>query len=122
MMDFFKVTLVCLRQSTRAIYGLTRYSYVVFRSKRVWIVVFDVEHEEYLEAVDLTSYVGPYPLGLPLTSLRDIPPLFVYFQVNNGVLYVLDYVEDIYIRVLSFLVSILNPNHMYLQLLLTVLY
>ena len=23
-----------------------------------WIVVFGVQHEEYLEAVDLTSYVG----------------------------------------------------------------
>ena len=84
--------------------------------------MFDVEHEEYLEAVDLTSYVGTIPTGLPLTSLRDLPPLFVDFQVNNGVLYVLDYVEDIYIRVLSFLVSILNPSYMYLPLLLTVLY
>ena len=37
--------------------------------------------------------------------------LFVCFQVNNGVLYYLDYVEDIYIRALSVLVSILNPNH-----------
>ena len=37
--------------------------------------------------------------------------LFVYFQVNNGVLYYyLDYVEDIYIRALSVLVSTLNPN------------
>ena len=31
--------------------------------------------------------------------------------MNTGVLYFLDYVEDIYIRVLSVLVSILNPNH-----------
>ena len=30
-------------------------------------------------------------------------PFFVYFQVNNGVLYFLDY-EDIYIMVLSVLV------------------
>ena len=29
-----------------------------------WIVVFDVEHEEYLEAVDLTSYLGTIPTGL----------------------------------------------------------
>ena len=34
--------------------------------------------------------------------------LFVCFQVNNGVLYYLDYVEDIYIRALSVLVSILK--------------
>ena len=27
----------------------------------VWIVVFGFEHEEYLEAVDLTSYVGTIP-------------------------------------------------------------
>ena len=54
----------------------------------------------------------PYPLGLPLTSLRDLPLLFVYFPVNNGVLYVLAYVEDIYVRVLSLLVSILNPYHL----------
>ena len=33
---------------------------------------------------------------------------------GNGVLYVLVYVEDIYIRVLSLLVSILNPYHLYL--------
>ena len=29
-----------------------------------WIVVFGVEHEEYLEAVDLTSYVGTIPTWL----------------------------------------------------------
>ena len=31
-----------------------------------WIVVFGVEHviEEYLEAVDLTSYVGTIPIWL----------------------------------------------------------
>ena len=29
-----------------------------------WIVVFGVEYEEYLEAVDLTSYVGTIPIGL----------------------------------------------------------
>ena len=40
------------------------------------------------------------------------------FQVNTGVLYFLDYVEDIYIMVLSVLVSTLNLNHMYLPLLL----
>ena len=34
---------------------------------------------------------------------------FGHLQVNNGVLYVLAYVEDIYIRVLSLHVSILNP-------------
>ena len=31
--------------------------------------------------------------------------------MNIGVLYCLDYVEDIYIRVLSVLASILNPNY-----------
>ena len=62
--------------------------------------MFGVEHEEYLEAVDLTSYVGTIPTGP--TS---------YFQVNNGVLYYLDYVEGIYIGVLVVLGSILNPNH-----------
>ena len=36
--------------------------------------------------------------------------------MSNGVLYFLDYVEDIYIMVLSVLVSILNPNHIYLSL------
>ena len=29
-----------------------------------WIVVFGVGHEEYLEAVDLTSYVGAIPTWL----------------------------------------------------------
>ena len=37
--------------------------------------------------------------------LCDLPLLFVYFQVNNGVLYFMYYVEDIYIMVLSVLVS-----------------
>ena len=86
------------------IHGLARYSFFCFRSKRVDRCV-GVEHEEYLEAVDLISCVGPYPPGLPLTSLCDLPLLFVYFQVNNGVLYFLDY-EDIYIMALSVLVSI----------------
>ena len=36
--------------------------------------------------------------------------LFLYFQVNNGVLYYLDYIEDIYIRALSVLVSTLDPK------------
>ena len=54
----------------------------------------------------MASHAGPNPLGLPLTSLCDLPLLFVYLQVNNGVLYFLNYVEDIYtIMVLSVLVS-----------------
>ena len=42
---------------TCVIHGLARYSFFCFRSKRVDRCV-GVEHEEYLEAVDLTSYVG----------------------------------------------------------------
>ena len=59
------VTLVCLGQSTRTcvIHGLARYSFFCFRSKRVDRCV-GVEHEEYLEAVDLTSYVGTIPTWL----------------------------------------------------------
>ena len=49
-----------------------------------------------------------------------VQTLGTVIQVNNGVLYFLDYVEDIYIRVLSVPVSILNPNHLYLPLLSTV--
>ena len=65
-----------------------------FRSKRVNRGLFFVR-EEYLVAEDLTSHVGTIPtFGLPLTSLCDLPLLFVYFQVNNGVLYFLEY-EDI---------------------------
>ena len=34
---------------------------------------------------------------LPLTSLCDLPLLFfVYFQVNNGVLYFLDYEDELH--------------------------
>ena len=33
---------------------------------------------------------------LPLTSLCDLPLLFVYFQVNNGVLYFLDYEDNLH--------------------------
>ena len=73
----------------------------------------------------MSSHVGPNPLGLPLTSLCDLPLLFVYLQVNTDVLYFLDYVEDMYtIMVLSVLVSILNSQiipGMYLPLINCVL-
>ena len=37
----------------------------LFSGLNAWIVVFDVEHdEEYLEAVDLTSYLGTIPTWL----------------------------------------------------------
>ena len=66
MRDFLgtMVTLVCLRQSTRvSLMGwLDTRSFV--SSLNAWIVVFGVEHEEYLEAVDLTSYVGTVPTWL----------------------------------------------------------
>ena len=64
MRDFLgsMVTLVCLRQHTCVIHGLARYSFV--SGLNAWIVVFGVEHEEYLEAVDLTSYVGTIPTWL----------------------------------------------------------
>ena len=58
------VTVVCLRQSTRVvIHGLARYSFFCFRSKRVDRCV-GVDHEEHLEAVDLTSYVRTIPTWL----------------------------------------------------------
>ena len=62
-------------------------------------------YEEHLCVVALLSE-EPSSFRLPLTSLCDLPLLFVYFQVNNGVLYSLDYVEDIYMMVLSVLVSL----------------
>ena len=40
---------------------------------------------------------------------EDLCTLQQHFQVNNGVLYYLDYIEDIYIRALSVLVSTLDP-------------
>ena len=46
---------------TCVIHGLARYSFICFRSKRVDGCV-GVEHEEYLEAVDLTSYMGTIPI------------------------------------------------------------
>ena len=50
-------------------------------------------HEEHLCVVALTSMErGTSSFRLPLTSLCDCLLLFVYFQVNNGVVY-LDY-ED----------------------------
>ena len=58
------VTLVCLRQSTHVSFmgWLNTPSFV--SGLNAWIVVFGVEHEEYLEAVDLTSYVGTIPTWL----------------------------------------------------------
>ena len=40
------------------------------------------------------NYTHQACLLLRSTSERDLPLLFVYSQVNNGVLYVLAYVED----------------------------
>ena len=54
---------------------------------------------------DLVLGEEPSSFRLPLTSLCDLPLLFVYFQVNNCVLYFLDYCEDIYVMALSVLVS-----------------
>ena len=66
MVDFLgsKVTLVCLRQSTRVPFMGWLDTPTLFSGLNAWIVVFDVEHEEYLEAVDLTSYVGIIPTWL----------------------------------------------------------
>ena len=66
MVDFLgsMVALVCLRQNTRVSFmdWLDTPSFVCCLN--AWIVVFGVEHEEYLEAVDLTSYVGTIPTWL----------------------------------------------------------
>ena len=66
MVDFLgsKVTLVCLRQSARVSIMGWLDTPTLFSGRNAWIVVFDVEHEEYLEAVDLTSYVGTISTGL----------------------------------------------------------
>ena len=66
MVEFLgsKVTLVCLRQSTRVSFIGELNTPALFSGLNAWIVVFGVEHEEYLEAVDLTSYVGTIPIGL----------------------------------------------------------
>ena len=86
---------------------------------------FKSMYQDHLCVVALTSIergtnpVLPAYLLLPRV-IRHL--LFIYFQVNNGVLYFLYYVEDIYntMMVLSVLVLILNPNHMYLPLISTV--
>ena len=59
MVDFLgsKVTLVCLRQSTRVSFMCWLDTPTLFSGLNAWIVVFDVEHEEYLEAVDLHDIV-----------------------------------------------------------------
>ena len=66
MVEFLgsKVTLVRLRQSTRVSFMGWLDTPTLFSELNAWIVVFNVEHEEYLEAVDLTSYVGTIPTGL----------------------------------------------------------
>ena len=74
------VTLVCLRQITRVSFmgWIDTTSFV--SGLNAWIVVFGVEQEEYLEAVDLISYVGTVPTWLASyflvrssTSLRLLP-------------------------------------------------
>ena len=47
-------------------------------------------------------------------------PCVIFHHWSSSTSRFLDYIEDIYIMVLSVLVSILDPNHMYLPLLLTV--
>ena len=60
----------------------------------------------------LLGMVEARSVNVKKTTTTTTTLLFVCFQVNNGVLYYLNYyVEDIYIRALSVLVSILNPNH-----------
>ena len=44
-----KVTLVCLRQSTRVSFMGWLDTPTLFSGLNAWIVVFDVEHDEYLE-------------------------------------------------------------------------
>ena len=55
-------------------------------------------YEEHLCVVALTSIErGTQFFTLPSTSLCDLPLLFfVYFQVNNGVLYFLDYEDNLH--------------------------
>ena len=59
-----RVTLVCLRQSTRMPFmgWLDTSSFV--SGLNAWIVVLVVEHEEHLAAVDLTSDVVTIPTWL----------------------------------------------------------
>ena len=67
MVDFLgsMVTLACLIQSTRVVSFMGWLDTPSFISGlNAWIVVFGVEHEEYPDAVDLTSYVGTIPTGL----------------------------------------------------------
>ena len=93
-----------------------------FRSTRDHSSLFKSMNEEHrLCVVALTSIERVtqfFQLASYFLVIRHL--LFVYFQVNAGVLDFLNYVEDIYTMVLSVLVSILNPNHMYLPLLSTV--
>ena len=76
-------------------------------------VVFGVEHEEYLEAVDLASYVGTIPTWFASyflvgssTALCLLPGEYRCLVLSR-----LCWRYDIYIRVLSVLVSILYPDH-----------
>ena len=69
-------------------------------------------YEGHLCVVALTSIERGIQFFPPVSYFLGWPPtalvFFYYFQVNNGVLYFLDYVEDIYIMVLSVLVSMYN--------------
>ena len=66
MVDFLgrMVTLVCLRQSTRVSFMVWLDTPSFVSGLNAWIVVFGVKREEYLVAVDLTSYVGTIPTWL----------------------------------------------------------
>ena len=56
---------VCLRQSIRGSFMGWLGTSPFVSCLNAWIVdVLGVEHEEYLEAVDLTSYVGTIPAWL----------------------------------------------------------
>ena len=79
-------------------------------------------HEEILHFCSLPSHLNVltfFPLTGGCSEGLDAFRFYLNnnFQVNNGVLYFLDYVEDI-IMVLFVLVSTLIPNRMYLPLIL----
>ena len=57
-------TLVCLRQSTRVSFTGWLYTPSFVSGLSACIVVFGVDHEEYLKTADLTSYVGTIPTWL----------------------------------------------------------
>ena len=75
----------------------------------------DVQNEWEENTQHIVLSEEPSSFRLPLTSLCDLPLLFVYFfQVKNGVLYFLDY-EDKYVALCMYVCMVITYSRVWIN-------